>query len=1270
MMESDRGRLTLSSNQDSTDPEDGRFEAVLAALSRAPSVQVPLKPGDVIDETFRIARQIGSGGMGVVYAAHDLRRDREVALKTLRLLSADQILRFKNEFRALQDLHHPNLVILGELMEVRGLWFFSMELIEGVDFLAYVRPDSREADPARLRGSLGQLAEAITAVHAAGKVHRDVKPSNVLVTGEGRTVVLDFGLVADIGVGDPLGDQVAVGTARYMAPEQAAGRAVGPAADWYAVGVMLHEALTGTPPFSGSAMEVLLAKQAQPAPDAEALAAAHGPLGRLCAELLRVEPEARAGIAAVRAALREAASAGVESIESATADAVEIEPAIEQAPFVGRGRELAALGSALDRVRAGQPALVHIEGDSGIGKSALVRQFLAIAGGRATVLAGRCYERELVPFKAIDGLVDALTRHLRRLPEAEAAALLPADADLLSRLFPVTEQVRAIRRVAPTAATAIDAQEVRARAFAALHQLLGRLAAVRPLVLFVDDLQWSDADSLVLLEQLARGPRPVPALLIVTARPGWPAPAWLAGEPAVHLHLGGLERADAQELMHRLIEQSDAAPAVPEGFEIRIDGAAGHPLFLAELVRHSVATAAAAAPAGADGAPISDLSEALWRRVTRLDTASRGLLETIAVAGAALPLDLAIEAAGLGGDRAAWPQAALRANHLLRTAPGAGDGEQRVDTYHDVVRELIRVRMPDGARRARHRALAVAAGAEAVLGPDMLALHWQEAGEPAEAARWARIGGERALAQLAFDHAARLFQLALDLLPGGEAAARRPLLEGLAQSLAYAGRGRQAATTYLAAAALADGAPAIELQRKAAEQFLLTGYVDDGRAVLRSVVAATGLRMPTSELRALLKLLVRRFQLTLRGRRPRLRAQNDASDAPDPAELTRIDVCYAATSGLVAIDPLRSSYFLSEGLLRALRAGEPMRLGRAMAFDISFLAATRGPDHRTFHRARARAQALADQLGDPRVQALIDGNAGAAALLGGRWQESVDLCSTSERTVRERCVGFTWELDVIELVSLTALWYMGRLADLVQEVPRRLRDACERGDRFSATNLRSGLPFAAWLVSGQTDEAAAELATARGDWSQEDFYVQHAQLLHADVLLALYRGDATGAAALLAAAEPAMGRTLLDQILLHRILMTDLRGRVALAQLEVAGVASGERRRLLRIARRSARRLGRERVPWGRALAALLRAELAAADGDEEASADFASAEAVLRDCGMALHAEVAARRRGQLRGDPAIVAASDAWLEAQGVASPGALASLLAPASTPGRWR
>jgi serine/threonine protein kinase len=233
---------------------------------------------------FQVVRRLGAGGMGVVYQAVDREQGIPVALKCLRRFDGEALLHLKREFRSLRDLTHPNLVSLGELVEEAGEWFFTMELVEGENFRRWVRheasppssddapsaeaeaasrqtrrvqrtPAAQEAprlaawasphpalfDEERLRRGLGQLAQGLTALHRAGKVHRDIKPSNVLVTPEGRLVLLDFGLASDAGAPPSSGTgRFVLGTPGYMAPEQLTGAGVGPAADWYAVGVVLY----------------------------------------------------------------------------------------------------------------------------------------------------------------------------------------------------------------------------------------------------------------------------------------------------------------------------------------------------------------------------------------------------------------------------------------------------------------------------------------------------------------------------------------------------------------------------------------------------------------------------------------------------------------------------------------------------------------------------------------------------------------------------------------------------------------------------------------------------------------------------------------------------------------------------------------------------------------------------------------------------------------------------------------------------------------------
>ena len=596
--------------------------------------RVPHVPG------YEITGELGRGGMGVVYRAFDEKRGAAVALKALKRPEPAAILRFKQEFRTLADLSHPNLVVLHELIAHGPNWFFTMELVEGVDFLSFVRSGADRPGPApetteylgspspsspgapgsvqdaagdtkpfdleqvgaghgvpanrgfslspavlaRLRIALRQLAEGIAVLHEAGKLHRDLKPSNVLVTRQGRVVILDFGIAADLGASglhESLLPYV-LGTSSYMAPEQAAGRAVSAASDWYSLGSMLYEVLTGHTPFLGRTREVLVDKQRFEPPDPSGLAPGlPQDLCALCVDLLRRDPEARP---AGRDVLRRLGSRTGEPRLP-----IPLPPSPHPlASLVGRGRELEALEIAFADVGRERTVALYIHGPSGIGKTALVRRFLDDLIGRdqAVVLAGRCYEQESVPYKALDSVVDALSRYVQSLPLPEAQALLPRDIRSLVRVFPTLGEAVAVATApGPAAPPVPDPQELRRRAFRALRELLVRLGDRRPLVVAIDDLQWGDSDSAVLLSELLRPPDAPRLLLLGCYRSDDAATSPLlrallkvheGGGPGIDrrvLALGTLEPADAEGLALTLLGSEDRGGLRPRrGHRPRVGG--------------------------------------------------------------------------------------------------------------------------------------------------------------------------------------------------------------------------------------------------------------------------------------------------------------------------------------------------------------------------------------------------------------------------------------------------------------------------------------------------------------------------------------------------------------------------------------------------------------------------------------------------------------------------------------------------------------------------
>jgi serine/threonine protein kinase len=341
--------------------------------------------------------------MGIVYEAFDRAQSVRVALKVLPKVDARALYRFKQEFRSLVEVVHPNLVPLYELISEDGTWFFTMELIDGVDFRSCLRQEHNVAgaehkaqapslDYDKLRRLLSQLAEGVCALHHAGKLHRDIKPSNVLVRRDDRVVLLDYGLVSELGSnsttydsgpgssrrsGGPWShltvDQHFAGTALYMSPEQAAGSALTEATDWYAMGALLYESLTGQAPFTGAPTDVIkLKQQCDPQPPVELVDGIPEDLSSLCVDLLHRDPLKRPTGVEVLARLHHGVSTG--------RPALELRAAEHSIPFVGRRQHRATLNRAFNDVVDGNAVTLHVYGPSGAGKSVL-EQFHSTCSG-------------------------------------------------------------------------------------------------------------------------------------------------------------------------------------------------------------------------------------------------------------------------------------------------------------------------------------------------------------------------------------------------------------------------------------------------------------------------------------------------------------------------------------------------------------------------------------------------------------------------------------------------------------------------------------------------------------------------------------------------------------------------------------------------------------------------------------------------------------------------------------------------------------------------
>jgi len=726
--------------------------------------------GGVIQDRYEVGEMLGEGGFGAVYAARDLRLDRDVAIKVLTrgAMDRDARERLLREARAAAALNHPRIVAVYDAGEADGVPFVVMERVDG-------EPLGRGPMPvAELVGVADQLCDALGHAHANGIVHRDLKPENVLVTRDG--VRLDVKL-ADLGValslrGSRLTEEGAfVGTAYYMSPEQALGMTVDGRADLYALGAMLYELATGRRPFEGEdALSVISQHLHAPVVPPRTYRADVPPeLEALVVRLLAKTPEERFATASdVRDELtRIPLQASGEEAPDETSDRVALLRQLARGRLVGRRAELDQLREMWRMAAQGHGSMVLLSGEPGIGKTRLAHELVVYARlNGALVLTGGCYEFEAttpyLPF------VEAIGQWVRGRSDDELREDLGPTAAEIAKLAPAIAT-----RIGPlTPNPPLGPQEERIRLFDHVALLLQRLSTARGMLLVLDDLHWADHGTLALLRYLLRQLRDQRLLVLGAYREAeldraHPLNAalveWNRERLATRVALGRFGEDDTNGLLASLFGQARVSADFSAALHRETEG---NPFFVEEVVKSLIEEGQIYREGGAwqrrDVRALAipqGVKAAIGHRLSRLTPECAEVLHTAAALGKVFAFD-ELAAVARGGEDAILDALDEAAGAQLIRA----ERDERFAFTHDKIREVLHQELNPIRKRRLH--LQIGKSLEALYADDVaehagdLAYHFAESSDLRKGLDYSRQAADRAMAVFAIEEAMGFYERA------------------------------------------------------------------------------------------------------------------------------------------------------------------------------------------------------------------------------------------------------------------------------------------------------------------------------------------------------------------------------------------------------------------------------------------------------------------------------------------------------------------------------
>ncbi len=489
--------------------------------------------GSKLSNRYEIVAELGRGGMGVVYRAHDPLLKREVAVKLIppTMLSPSTEQRFQNEAQLVAQMDHPAIVQIYDFGNHEGSLFFVMPIVQGTTLSSLLRENSLSFGDVIDMGI--QVAEALEYSHARNVVHRDIKPENIMLLrdeGDGvRARVMDFGLARVITEDRLTKTGAIIGTPSYLSPEQVSAKQIDSRSDIYSLGVMLYECVVGQPPFTGD-MQSLLYRIVHeiPQPPRALGAAIDEQLESAILACLAKEPGRRpqraSEIAESLKRYRSKLHASDRNLPLAATRTIIMEKRPALPTFVGREKELAELQQRLNAAIAGECQFVIVAGETGIGKTRLLDEIEKLAKARGIrVLHGRFVEQDRsFPYQ---GFCEAIQEYFRQKETSVSSSSSSDFSDLageLVALFPMLNEVSDIRQAA-IAERKLDrpgdtqGAESRTAVFELLARTLARIAGGKPLVLVMEELHGADV-SIEALQYIVRRLGPTPTLIVGTYR--------------------------------------------------------------------------------------------------------------------------------------------------------------------------------------------------------------------------------------------------------------------------------------------------------------------------------------------------------------------------------------------------------------------------------------------------------------------------------------------------------------------------------------------------------------------------------------------------------------------------------------------------------------------------------------------------------------------------------------------------------------------------------